>query len=143
MEFNSFSQMFSYIRECSALTLQMISEYMVEEMRKQIEEQVYGRYPDNEWRTGQLGKTPKADTNTDSIEAEFEDSGSWTSLAGANAGGHFFPLYGLEMGKTWGVGGYRPGTEIMETLLQNFEKEIPEQYEEGMRAQGLPIQRMG
>ena len=140
--FDSMSELRNYVLNVMDDCAIICADEMLEIMRKEIDDQVYGEYsPSMYVRTMDLSKTPiiiSADRT--GMHTEFADNGGWFSLYGQAKGHHFFPLYGLEQewdfgnGGTWGRG----RTQVRQQSINECFIKIPDKYKEVMNAFGIP-----
>lgn len=135
MVFDSMSELRNYVLNVMDDCATICAEEMLEIMRREIDE-VYNSYsPSMYVRTGDLKNTPQIiSANRNGMHTEFVDNGGWYSLVGKTAGQHFFAMYGLEGGHTWG----REGTSIHPNSVVNCYAQIPNKYKEVMNAFGIP-----
>lgn len=135
--FNSVNALEKYIKNAVSKSMKDAGDETENIMREEIQTQVYDGYKDNPYRTGQLmdsiGITKITD---DSVEVSWQDNGDWNSLINGN---HMYVIHGLEMGKTWGEGGYRPQTNLVETSNERVKTEIPDTIKKSLKGQGVPV----
>lgn len=143
MIFSSLEDLKSYVEKKHLQALEEVGEEMKDIMKKETTEQVYHAYNPNAYETtGQLlDSIDITDMSKNSVTVEWQDNGDWTSVNGE----HFFPMYGLESGKTWGEGStrlnpkYRPKTNLLEESINEIEREIPNEYRKIMNGLGVPV----
>lgn len=136
MVFDSMSELRSYVLNVMDDCATICAEEMLEIMEKEIDKQVYGEYSPNMYvRTMDLSKTPTIlSADRTGMHTEFSDNGGWYSLVGATKGQHFFAMYGLEGGRTWG----RNETQIHQKSVEECFIQIGDKYKEVMNAFGIP-----
>ena len=136
MVFDSMSELRNYVLGVMDNCAIICAEEMLEIMEKEIDKQVYGEYSPNMYvRTMDLSKTPTIlSADRTGMHTEFSDNGGWYSLVGATKGQHFFAMYGLEGGHTWG----RNETQIHQKSVEECFIQIGDKYKEVMNAFGIP-----
>lgn len=136
--FGSLDEMVAYIKKCQEEALLEVGKEMVDIFNEEIETQVYDDYSPSVYkRNNWLRDSAEIEENSkDFIVAGLNMyAGGWTSLYGSNKGQYFYPMYGLESGSTWGRG----GTNIMSTVEQRCESEVPKVFKKAMSSMGVPI----
>ena len=130
--FKSLNDLMRYINKATANSMPEVGKELEEIMKEEIQTQVYDAYdPSTYERTKQLLNS----VETTNVEVSWRDSGDWTSYAGK----HMYVIHGLEMGKTYGRGGYRPSTDLVGESTRRAKNEIPDKYKSEMRNRGIPI----
>ena len=134
MEFKSLEDLVRYVKRMNGVAMYEVGEEMKDIMKEETAEQVYQSYsPDVYTRTYDLmNSIDVVERDNDSVTAEFQDNGNWTSV---KYGTHFHAIKGLEDGATWG----RSGTNLMEESSNRIEKEIPKKYKSIMNRLGVPM----
>ena len=129
------------IEIANIIAVNEVGQHVQTEFKKLVEREVYDAYTpsDRYERTGDLRLSPTiVSVGMDGVRIEFADNGKWHSLAGRNKGQHFYALYGLEGGYTWG----RPSSNIMREVTSNgFKNQISNVYMGAMIGRGIPIVR--
>lgn len=136
-KFKSLKDAMKYIEKATSDSMQELGRELEEIMKEEIQNQVYDAYnPSTYDRTKQLlNSVETTNVSDNSVEVSWRDNGDWTSYAGK----HMYVIHGLEMGKTYGVGGYRPKTNLVEESYRRAENEIPKKYKAEMKKRGIPI----
>lgn len=135
--FKNLNDLMKYVKKATSDSIPELGKELEEIMKEEIQTQVYDAYKDNEWRTGQLKESVETThISEDRVEVSWRDNGDWNSVINGN---HMYVIHGLEMGKTWGEGGYRPSTNLVEESYKRAEDEIPNKYKIEMKKRGIPI----
>lgn len=136
MVFDSMGELKAYVLGVMDSCAEICAEEMLEIMEQEVQN-AYNDYHQTMYvRTGDLKKTPtKISADRNGMHTEFADNGGWYSLVGATKGQHFFAMYGLEGGYSWG----RDATTIHPDSKLRCYAEIPKTYRECMKAFGIPI----
>ena len=136
-KFKSLKDAMKYIEKATSDSMQEVGRELEEIMKEEIQTQVYDAYnPSTYDRTKQLlNSVETTNVSDNSVEVSWRDNGDWTSYAGK----HMYVIHGLEMGKTYGRGGYRPSTNLVEESYKRAEDEIPNKYKIEMKKRGIPI----
>ena len=136
-KFKSLKDAMKYIEKATSDSMQELGRELEEIMKEEIQTQVYDAYnPSTYDRTKQLlNSVETTNVSDNSVEVSWRDNGDWTSYAGK----HMYVIHGLEMGKTYGKGGYRPSTNLVEESYRRAENEIPKKYKAEMKKRGIPI----
>ena len=136
-KFKSLKDAMKYIEKATSDSMQELGRELEEIMKEEIQNQVYDAYnPSTYDRTKQLlNSVETTNVSDNSVEVSWRDNGDWTSYAGK----HMYVIHGLEMGKTYGRGGYRPSTNLVEESYKRAEDEIPNKYKIEMKKRGIPI----
>ena len=136
-KFKSLKDAMKYIEKATSDSMQEVGRELEEIMKEEIQTQVYDAYnPSTYDRTKQLlNSVETTNVSDNSVEVSWRDNGDWTSYAGK----HMYVIHGLEMGKTYGKGGYRPSTNLVEESYRRAENEIPKKYKAEMKKRGIPI----
>ncbi len=136
-KFKSLKDAMKYIEKATSDSMQELGRELEEIMKEEIQTQVYDAYnPSTYDRTKQLlNSVETTNVSDNSVEVSWRDNGDWTSYAGK----HMYVIHGLEMGKTYGKGGYRPSTNLVEESYRRAENEIPKKYKTEMKKRGIPI----
>ena len=135
--FKSLNDLMRYVDKATSDSMPEVGKELEEIMKEEIQTQVYDAYdPSTYERTKQLLNSVET-TNVDdnSVEVSSRDNGDWTSYAGK----HMYVIHGLEMGKTYGRGGYRPSTDLVGESTRRASNEIPDKYRQIMKSKGVPI----
>ena len=135
--FKSLNDLMRYVNKATADSMPEVGKELEEIMKEEIQTQVYDAYdPSTYARTKQLlNSVETTSVNDNSVEVSWRDNGDWTSYAGK----HMYVIHGLEMGKTYGRGGYRPSTDLVGESTRRAKNEIPDKYKSEMRNRGIPI----
>lgn len=135
--FKSLNDLMRYIDKATSSSMPEVGKELEDIMKEEIQTQVYDAYdPSTYERTKQLlNSVETTNIRDNSVEVSWRDNGDWTSYAGK----HMYVIHGLEMGKTYGVGGYRPSTNLVEESYKRAEDEIPNKYKIEMKKRGIPI----
>ena len=136
-KFKSLKDAMKYIEKATSDSMQEVGRELEEIMKEEIQTQVYDAYnPSTYDRTKQLlNSVETTNVSDNSVEVSWRDNGDWTSYAGK----HMYVIHGLEMGKTYGKGGYRPSTNLVEESYRRAENELPKKYKTEMKKRGIPI----
>lgn len=137
MKFGSLEEMISYIEKQHFKINQELGEEMVQVMKEEVQMQVYVCYkPESYSRTRHLMDSPQLQYwDNKIVKVGFMNMGDWTSYSGEP----FFPIYGLDAGMTYGKGGYRPGTSLVDGSYNRIVSEIPKCYKSIAISCGIPI----
>ena len=135
--FKSLNDLMRYVNKATADSMPEVGKELEEIMKEEIQTQVYDAYnPSTYERTKQLlNSVETTNVNDNSVEVSWRDNGDWTSYAGKL----MYVIHGLEMGKTYGRGGYRPSTDLVGESTRRANNEIPDKYKSEMRNRGIPI----
>ena len=135
--FKSLNDLMRYIDKATSSSMLEVGKELEDIMKEEIQTQVYDAYdPSTYERTKQLlNSVETTNIRDNSVEVSWRDNGDWTSYAGKP----MYVIHGLEMGKTYGVGGYRPKTNLVEESYRRAENEIPKKYKAEMNKRGIPI----
>lgn len=135
--FKSLNDLMRYVNKATANSMPEVGKELEEIMKEEIQAQVYDAYdPSTYERTKQLlNSVETTNVSDNSVEVSWRDNGDWTSYAGE----HMYVIHGLEMGKTYGRGGYRPSTDLVGESTRRGKNEIPDKYKSEMRNRGIPI----
>ena len=135
--FKTLKDVMKYIEKATEDAMPEVGEELEEIMKEEIQTQVYDAYdPSTYERTKQLiNSVETTNVSDNSVEVSWRDNGDWTSYAGK----HMYVIHGLEMGKTYGRGGYRPSTDLVGESTRRANNEIPDKYKSEMRNRGIPI----
>ena len=136
-KFKNLESALNYIEKTKATTMKKMGRCIEEIMKEEIQTQVYDAYkPEDYKRTREFINSVKAtDITEDRIEVTWRDSGDWRSYAGE----HMYVIYGHEMGKVYGVGGYRPITNLVEESERRVKQEIPDELAKALRLKGIKV----
>ena len=136
-KFKSLKDAMKYIEKATSDSMQEVGRELEEIMKEEIQTQVYDAYdPSTYERTMQLlNSVETTNVGDNSVEVSWRDNGDWTSYSGK----HMYVIHSLEMGKTYGRGGYRPSTNLVEESYKRAEDEIPNKYKIEMKKRGIPI----
>ena len=135
--FKNLNDLMKYVKKATSDSMPELGKELEEIMKEEIQTQVYDAYDPSEYeRTMQLlNSVETTNVSDNSVEVSWRDNGDWTSYAGK----HMYVIHGLEMGKTYGKGGYRPSTNLVEESYRRAENEIPKKYKTEMKKRGIPI----
>ena len=135
--FKSLNDLMRYVNKATADSMPEVGKELEEIMKEEIQKQVYDAYDTSKYdRTKQLlNSVETTNVSDNSVEVSWRDNGDWTSYAGK----HMYVIHGLEMGKTYGRGGYRPSTDLVGESTRRANNEIPDKYKSEMRNRGIPI----
>ena len=135
--FKNLNDLMKYVKKATSDSMPELGKELEEIMKEEIQTQVYDAYnPSTYDRTKQLlNSVETTNVSDNSVEVSWRDNGDWTSYAGK----HMYVIHGLEMGKTYGKGGYRPSTNLVEESYRRAENEIPKKYKTEMKKRGIPI----
>ena len=135
--FKSLNDLMRYVNKATADSMPEVGKELEEIMKEEIQTQVYDAYdPSTYERTKQLlNSVETTNVSDNSVEVSWRDNGDWTSYAGT----HMYVIHGLEMGKTYGRGVYRPSTDLVGESTRRAKNEIPDKYKSEMRNRGIPI----
>ena len=135
--FKNLKDVMKYIEKATADAMPEVGEELEEIMKEEIQTQVYDAYdPSTYERTKQLlNSVETTNVSNNSVEVSWRDNGDWTSYAGK----HMYVIHGLEMGKTYGRGGYRPSTDLVGESTRRANNEIPDKYKKIMKSKGIKI----
>ncbi|HBH3403017.1 TPA: hypothetical protein KSJ59_002574 [Clostridioides difficile] len=145
MEFKSLDELVAYTKNKIAASMPEVGKEMKEIMKEEVNEQVYSGYtPVGEWnpnvwggRTGQLlDAIDVTELSSNSVTSEIQNNGNWVDAFTRNSA---FPMERLEKGKVWGVGGYRPQTNIMEESNSKAQERVPKCFKSKMNELGVPV----
>ncbi|PBD80411.1 hypothetical protein [Clostridioides difficile] len=145
MEFKSLDELVAYTKNKIAASMSEVGKEMKEIMKEEVNEQVYSGYtPVGEWnpnvwggRTGQLlDAIDVTELSSNSVTSEIQNNGNWVDAFTRNSA---FPMERLEKGKVWGVGGYRPQTNIMEESNSKAQERVPKCFKSKMNKLGVPV----
>ena len=131
------NKIISKIEVANIIAVNEVGQHVQGEFRKLVQREVYDAYsPERYERTNALRLSPTiVSVGREGVRIEFADNGHWHSV---KTGEHFYALYGLEGGYTWG----RPPSNIMREVTSNgFKDQISNIYIGSMRRQGIPIVR--
>jgi len=135
--FKSLNDLMRYVNKATSDSMPEVGKELEEIMKEEIQTQVYDAYdPSTYERTKQLlNSVETTNVSNNSVEVSWRDNGDWTSYAGK----HMYVIHGLEMGKTYGRGGYRPSTDLVGESTRRAKNEISDKYKSEMRNRGIPI----
>ena len=135
--FKNLNDLMKYVKKATSDSMPELGKELEDIMKEEIQTQVYDAYDPSEYeRTMQLlNSVETTNVENNSVEVSWRDNGDWTSYAGK----HMYVIHGLEMGKTYGRGGYRPSTNLVEESYRRAENEIPKKYKTEMKKRGIPI----
>lgn len=135
--FKSLNDLMRYVNKATADSMPEVGKELEEIMKEEIQTQVYDAYdPSTYERTKKLlNSVETTNVSNNSVEVSWRDNGDWTSYAGK----HMYVIHGLEMGKTYGRGGYRPSTDLVGESTIRAKNEIPDKYKSEMRNRGIPV----
>ncbi|HBH2788375.1 TPA: hypothetical protein KRQ36_003260 [Clostridioides difficile] len=145
MEFKSLDELVAYTKNKIAASMPEVGKEMKEIMKEEVNEQVYSGYtPVGEWnpnvwggRTGQLlDAIDVTELSSNSVTSEIQNNGNWVDAFTRNSA---FPMERFEKGKVWGVGGYRPQTNIMEESNSKAQERVPKCFKSKMNKLGVPV----
>ncbi|HBE8640386.1 TPA: hypothetical protein KM425_002107 [Clostridioides difficile] len=145
MEFKSLDELVAYTKNKIAASMPEVGKEMKEIMKEEVNKQVYSGYtPVGEWnpnvwggRTGQLlDAIDVTELSSNSVTSEIQNNGNWVDAFTRNSA---FPMERLEKGKVWGVGGYRPQTNIMEESNSKAQERVPKCFKSKMNELGVPV----
>jgi hypothetical protein len=138
-KFKSIKSALNYFEKSKAASMKDVAKCIEDIMKEEIQEQVYDAYkPQDYVRTGEFIESVKAtDITKDRVEVTWRDSGDWTSYAGD----HMYVIHGHEMGKVYGVGGYRPITNLVDVSKRRVKKEAPDELIKSLRSKGIKVSR--
>lgn len=146
MEFKSLDELVAYTKNKIAASMPEVGKEMKEIMKEEVNKQVYSGYtPVGEWnpnvwggRTGQLlDAVDVTELSSNSVTSEIQNKGNWVDAFTRNSA---FPMERLEKGKVWGVGGYRPQTNIMEESNSKAQERVPKCFKSTMNGLGVPVE---
>ncbi|HBF4296288.1 TPA: hypothetical protein KON56_001320 [Clostridioides difficile] len=145
MVFKSLDELVAYTKNKIAASMPEVGKEMKEIMKEEVNKQVYSGYtPVGEWnpnvwggRTGQLlDAIDVTELSSNSVTSEIQNNGNWVDAFTRNSA---FPMERLEKGKVWGVGGYRPQTNIMEESNSKAQERLPKCFKSKMNELGVPV----
>ncbi|HBF2633716.1 TPA: hypothetical protein KN188_002899 [Clostridioides difficile] len=145
MVFKSLDELVAYTKNKIAASMPEVGKEMKEIMKEEVNKQVYSGYtPVGEWnpnvwggRTGQLlDAIDVTELSSNSVTSEIQNNGNWVDAFTRNSA---FPMEILEKGKVWGVGGYRPQTNIMEESNSKAQERVPKCFKSKMNELGVPV----
>ncbi|AKP44690.1 TPA: hypothetical protein P1M42_000017 [Clostridioides difficile] len=145
MVFKSLDELVAYTKNKIAASMPEVGKEMKEIMKEEVNKQVYSGYtPVGEWnpnvwggRTGQLlDAIDVTELSSNSVTSEIQNNGNWVDAFTRNSA---FPMERLEKGKVWGVGGYRPQTNIMEESNSKAQERVPKCFKSKMNELGVPV----
>ncbi|MDB9603087.1 hypothetical protein N5132_021290, partial [Clostridioides difficile] len=145
MEFKSLDELVAYTKNKIAASMPEVGKEMKEIVKGEVNKQVYSGYtPVGEWnpnvwggRTGQLlDAIDVTELSSNSVTSEIQNNGNWVDAFTRNSA---FPMERLEKGKVWGVGGYRPQTNIMEESNSKAQERVPKCFKSKMNELGVPV----
>ncbi|EMJ6828899.1 TPA: hypothetical protein KQX07_002798 [Clostridioides difficile] len=145
MVFKSLDELVAYTKNKIAASMPEVGKEMKEIMKEEVNKQVYSGYtPVGEWnpnvwggRTGQLlDAVDVTELSSNSVTSEIQNNGNWVDAFTRNSA---FPMERLEKGKVWGVGGYRPQTNIMEESNSKAQERVPKCFKSKMNELGVPV----
>ncbi|EGT4846805.1 TPA: hypothetical protein ACXDUQ_003336 [Clostridioides difficile] len=145
MVFKSLDELVAYTKNKIAASMPEVGKEMKEIMKEEVNKQVYSGYtPVGEWnpnvwrgRTGQLlDAVDVTELSSNSVTSEIQNKGNWVDAFTRNSA---FPMERLEKGKVWGVGGYRPQTNIMEESNSKAQERVPKCFKSKMNELGVPV----
>ncbi len=134
MEFSSLDELIGYVENKFTHAKSGVKDTLVEETKKITRDQQDKYDPKTRTRTGDLIECINGTVTNDEIEIVWEDNGSWTSYNG----NHFYAPIGLEMGKTYGTGGYRPKTEFVDETTKYINKSLRDELKKELSRNGVP-----
>lgn len=146
MVFKSLDELVAYTKNKIATSMPEVGKEMKEIMKEEVNKQVYSGYtPVGEWnpnvwggRTGQLlDAVDVTELSSNSVTSEIQNKGNWVDAFTRNSA---FPMERLEKGKVWGVGGYRPQTNIMEESNSKAQERVPKCFKSTMNGLGVPVE---
>ncbi|EII6832942.1 hypothetical protein [Clostridioides difficile] len=146
MVFKSLDELVAYTKNKIAASMPEVGKEMKEIMKEEVNKQVYSGYtPVGEWnpnvwggRTGQLlDAIDVTELSSNSVTSEIQNNGNWVDAFTRNSA---FPMERLEKGKVWGVGGYRPQTNIMEESNSKAQERVPKCFKSTMNGLGVPVE---
>ncbi|AWH83466.1 hypothetical protein [Clostridioides difficile] len=146
MVFKSLDELVAYTKNKIAASMPEVGKEMKEIMKEEVNKQVYSGYtPVGEWnpnvwggRTGQLlDAVDVTELSSNSVTSEIQNKGNWVDAFTRNSA---FPMERLEKGKVWGVGGYRPQTNIMEESNSKAQERVPKCFKSTMNGLGVPVE---
>lgn len=135
--FKNLNDLMKYVKKATSDSMPELGKELEDIMKEEIQTQVYDAYDPSEYeRTMQLlNSVETTNVENNSVEVSWRDNGDWTSYAGK----HMYVIHGLEMGKTYGRGGYRPSTNLVEESYNRAENEIPKKYKIEMKKRGITV----
>ena len=135
--FKNLNDLMKYVKKATSDSMPELGKELEEIMKEEIQTQVYDAYDPSEYeRTMQLlNSVETTNVGDNSVEVSWRDNGDWISYSGK----HMYVIHGTEMGKTYGRGGYRPSTNLVEESYKRAEDEIPNKYKIEMKKRGIPI----
>ncbi|CCL12311.1 TPA: hypothetical protein SHW33_002957 [Clostridioides difficile] len=145
MVFKSLDELVAYTKNKIAASMPEVGKEMKEIVKEEVNKQVYSGYtPVGEWnpnvwggRTGQLlDAIDVTELSSNSVTSEIQNNGNWVDAFTRNSA---FPMERLEKGKVWGVGGYRPQTNIMEESNSKAQERVPKCFKSKMNELGVPV----
>ncbi|MBF9984198.1 hypothetical protein I4O28_05815 [Clostridioides difficile] len=146
MVFKSLDELVAYTKNKIAASMPEVGKEMKEIMKEEVNKQVYSGYtPVGEWnpnvwggRTGQLlDAIDVTELSSNSVTSEIQNNGNWVDAFTRNSA---FPMERLEKGKVWGVGGYRPQTNIMEESNSKAQERVPKCFKSTMNGLGVLVE---
>ncbi|EGT5447416.1 hypothetical protein IR152_11145 [Clostridioides sp. ES-S-0108-01] len=146
MVFKSLDDLVAYTKNKIAASMPEVGKEMKDIMKEEVNKQVYSGYtPVGEWnpniwrgRTGQLlDAIDVTELSSNSVTSEIQNNGNWVDAFTRNSA---FPMERLEKGKVWGVGGYRPQTNIMEESNSKAQERVPKCFKSTMNGLGVPVE---
>ncbi|EIS9524143.1 hypothetical protein M1I50_09465 [Clostridioides difficile] len=146
MVFKSLDELVAYTKVKIAASMPEVGKEMKDIMKEEVNKQVYSGYtPVGEWnpnvwrgRTGQLlDAVDVTELSSNSVTSEIQNNGKWVDAFTRNPS---FPMERLEEGKVWGVGGYRPQTNIMKESNSKTQERVPKCFKSTMNRLGVPVE---
>ncbi|EOE7167546.1 hypothetical protein KWL52_007030 [Clostridioides difficile] len=146
MVFKSLDELVVYTKNQIKTSMPEVGKEMKGIMKEEVNKQVYSGYtPVGEWnpnvwegRTGQLlDAVDVTELSSNSVASEIQNNGEWVDAFSRNPA---FPMERLETGKVWGIGGYRPQTNIMSESKAKAQERVPKCFKSTMNGLGVPVE---
>ena len=135
MNFSNLEEMIKYIEKQNIQVNNNVAEDIVEIAKNETQREQNKYTPSTYKRTGNLLECIKpTKINKNEIEVTWTDAG-WSSYSGKP----FYAPAGLESGKTYGKGGYRPKTNFVENTERRIKKDLGDIYKKRMKQAGIPV----
>ena len=144
-KFKALKAALEYIEKAKSDSMKNLGECVENIMKEEIQTQVYDAYkPKYYERTNQfIDSVEVTDISDDRVEISWRDNGDWYSVINRAKGedDHMYVIHGHEMGKVWGVGGYRPQTNLVEESTRRAEYEVPDELIKLLGSKGIKVRR--
>lgn len=136
-KFKNLKDVMKYIERATEEAMPELGEELENIMKEEIQTQVYDAYKPQDYvrQYELLDSVETTNVGKDYVQVSWRNNGSWTSYAGKP----MYVIHGLEMGKTYGVGGYRPSTNLVEDSKNRASDELPEKYKEILKSKGIKV----